>query len=148
MKEVKKMKMIFSKEKFLEDSKNNNFPASFYGADWIEKTDGKEAIFIEGKEAGTCEGFVVLKEWCLPAEEKTAREMFEALGYEFKYDKFRGWIEYTKTTKVGVYRRYEVTFFEGKKTFNAVDSHLECALEIDGELLSAINKQMQELGWL
>lgn len=135
--------MIFSKEKFKEHCKKNNFPMEFYGADWLEKTDGKEAIFIEGKDAGTCEGFVVLREWCEQVEEMTAREMFEALGFEFKED-----------DKVFEYRRLSKTeekavmFYKKEKAVDSYDYHEYDAMKMNGELLKAIVQQMKELGWM
>ena len=141
------MKMIFSKEKFKQHCKATNFPMNFYGSDWIEKTDGKEAIFIEGKEAGTCEGFVVLKEWCEPVDENTAEQMFEALGYE---KEIRGqYVEYCKTTvsDIGRSARKIVIFDTNKKTVETYDSGVEDCIAVERDLLNAIVKQFEEFGW-
>lgn len=135
------MKMIFSKEKYFADCVKNNYALNFNGTDWIEKLNGKEAIFVEGKDAGTCEGFFVLREWCEQVEEKSAREMFEAFGFEFEEDE--KFIEYTR---INQNERQVVMFYKEKKTFDAYDFY-ECdAMQIDGELLKAIVKQMEEMG--
>ena len=146
------MKMIFSKEKFKQHCKATNFPMNFYGSDWIEKTDRKKAIFIEGKEAGTCEGFVVLKEWCEPVDENTAEQMFDALGYE---KEIRGnYVDYCKIVinefeDIGLWRsdRRIVIFDTKKKTVETYDSGVEDCIAVDGELLKAIVKQFDEFGW-
>lgn len=138
------MKMIFSKEKFLEDCKKMNVPASF----GIEIIDGKEAIFIEGSETGTCEGLVVSKDWCEPCEEKTAREMFEALGYECDDGEYL--IDYYLeiSSAYGEEARKHLYFSKTRKELETYDSSIEDCVAVDRDLLNAIVKQFEELGWM
>ena len=71
---------------------------------------------------------------------KTAKEMFEELGYEQikSNDEF---IEYEKNGR-------NISFELETHTFSGVHVWLDCqAILIDMQELQAINKQVEEMGW-
>lgn len=72
----------------------------------------------------------------------TAREMFEELGYEYK--EYEGQISYTKWEKdcVDEYYPSSIDFDLKDKSISKVMCY------IDFEEIKAINKQIEELGWL
>ena len=71
--------------------------------------------------------------------------MFEELGFEWKEEK--AYIQYSK-----IYWKHWV--FQNKiticfwKLFQKVSIYDKECLEIDMEILQAINKQVEELGWI
>ena len=76
---------------------------------------------------------------------KSAKEMFEELGYEWKETKeyveytkyyFKHWIFYSKSM-IRIY----------KSPINSFDIFDEFGISIHQDLLQAINKQVEELGW-
>ena len=72
--------------------------------------------------------------------EMTAKEMFEQLGYmQDKEPRFGSIISYTKYCKDGCCRLDDLVFF--KNGISIEESF------ITHELLQAINKQVEELGW-
>ena len=75
----------------------------------------------------------------------SAKEMFEELGYEEENDK--NYIEYTKYMKN--IKQYAYIYFdlEEKVILPTMEYSSSYALEIDMNLLKAINKQIEELGW-
>ena len=73
---------------------------------------------------------------------KTAKEMFEELGYEkFENDSRITYEKYNRECKMIEFdkERMEITF--------ADDNYCEVVM-IDRKELQAINKQVEELGWL
>ena len=74
---------------------------------------------------------------------KTAREMIEELGYESSADDY--YIECSYDDKnEGYWKR--ISFDLREKTFDAVDTY--DAMNIDIPTFKAIQKQLEELGWL
>lgn len=71
---------------------------------------------------------------------KTAREMFEELGYTYKIDEF-GLID---CIKVENNTCYHIAF--GAKDFWATKNYKP--MDIDMPTFKAIHKQLEELGWL
>lgn len=71
---------------------------------------------------------------------KTAKEMFEELGYEV----YKGfcYIEYTKKEPINRYQceSYQIRFYENDKKVSAYQNLTIAELK-------AINKQVEELGW-
>lgn len=76
-------------------------------------------------------------------EEITASEMFEKLEYTRKLDSKK--LIYTKALK-GTYHCFEITFDLTEKEVELYDDHE--AYTINNDLLKAIDKQAEELGWL
>ena len=72
-----------------------------------------------------------------------AREMFEKLEYTRKLDSKE--LIYTKALK-GTYHCFEITFNLTEKEVELYDDHE--AYTINRDLLKAIFKQVDELGWL
>ena len=86
----------------------------------------------------------------------SAREMFEKLGYKCLGGSDYIAIKYYKRVKQGEYYStfdIDITFYSTSKTVSVVAN--ECGknkyklgiMDIDMELLQAINKQVEELGW-
>ena len=80
----------------------------------------------------------------------TAKEMFEALGWELvstREDYRNGILYYTKTQGSAV---YDLDFYLDDKTYFAYGTvkgqNINCPLSIDEHL--AITQQMKELGWI
>lgn len=73
----------------------------------------------------------------------TAKEMFEALGYELiKYDSIYAWFDYKSETSV-------ITFFLGSKGYLKSDKENEDLVEmITPQEHKAITQQIKEMGWL
>lgn len=76
-------------------------------------------------------------------EEMTASEIFEKLGYIINLDSKK--LIYTKALK-GTYHCFEITFDLIEKEVELYDDHE--AYTINNDLLKAIDKQAEELGWL
>lgn len=76
-------------------------------------------------------------------EEITASEMFEKQEYTRKLDSKK--LIYTKALK-GTYHCFEITFDLTEKEVELYDDHE--AYTINNDLLKAIDKQAEELGWL
>lgn len=76
-------------------------------------------------------------------EEITASEMFEKLEYTRKLDSKK--LIYTKALK-GTYHCFEITFDLTEKEVELYDDYE--AYTINNDLLKAIDKQAEELGWL
>ena len=76
-------------------------------------------------------------------EEMTASEMFEKLEFTRKLDSKK--LIYTKALK-GTYHCFEITFDLTEKEVELYDDHE--AYTINNDLLKAIDKQAEELGWL
>ena len=74
----------------------------------------------------------------------TAKEMFAELGYEWQETNY--YIQYTKYNwKHWIFRsKTTICFWKLMKKFSVYD---ETPLDIDIDLLQAINKQIEELGW-
>lgn len=73
---------------------------------------------------------------------KSAKEMFEKLGYKLdKETRFGATVSYTKYCSDGCCRLYDLCFYNNKRVEFQEDY-------ISYELLQAINKQVEELGWL
>ena len=70
----------------------------------------------------------------------TAREMFEELGYKRNVEDDK--IIYLQKF---VYSTFEITFDLSEKEIN-IDTDME--VKIEGDILQAIDKQAEELGWL
>lgn len=82
---------------------------------------------------------------------KTARELFEELGWEQKVtDAGKYWenIEYGKNYDQGACRGKAITFYKESKCFqcDCQDRHYD--MDIDIKLYRAITQQMKELGWI
>lgn len=86
----------------------------------------------------------------------TAKEMFEKLGYKCLGGSDYIAIKYYKQEKQGeYYSNYDIdiTFYCTSKTVSVVAneygkrSYKLAIMDIDMELLQAINKQVEELGW-
>ena len=73
----------------------------------------------------------------------TAKEMFEKLEYKRNLDSNE--LIYTKALK-GTYHCFEITFDLTEKEVELYDDHE--AYTINRDLLKAIFKQVEELGWL
>ena len=146
------MKMKFTVEQYERDCLKHEVPLNTYGAEWYKVIDGWVFEFEGDSRTAYKNGFAVSKDWCEPVEEKTACEMFEALGYE---KEIRGnYVDYCKIVinefeDVGLWRRERriVIFDTKKKTVETYDSGVEDCIAVDGELLKAIVKQFEELGW-
>lgn len=142
------MKMKFTVEQYKRDCLKHEVPLNTYGAEWYKVIDGWEFEFEGDSRTSYKNGFAVSKDWCVPVEEKTAREMFEALGYERK--ECKTYIDYVKSWNDDETdeREYKsITFLCNLKAFDTYDSQYEDCLSVDGELLKAIVKQFEELGW-
>lgn len=74
-------------------------------------------------------------------KELTAKEMLEKLGYiQDKEPRFSSIISYTKYCNDGCCRIYDLAFYKNR--------HTEISEEyLSLELLQAINKQVEDLGW-
>ena len=76
-----------------------------------------------------------------------AREMFKELGYEYNTVKFKNEI-----TRIEYIRDYEyssnISFHLGNKSFNVWFGEDKQSGGITVDMLNAINKQIEELGWL
>ena len=71
----------------------------------------------------------------------SAKEMFEKLGYlKDKEPRFEALISYTKYCVDGCCRLNDLVFYQ--QGFNTDETFISL------ELLQAINKQVEELGWL
>ena len=70
-----------------------------------------------------------------------AKEMFEALGYEFVYENELG-LKYTQRDRP--YKRAE--FYKEEKTYQFIISGTDQLVDTRTHL--AIHQQMRELGWL
>ena len=70
--------------------------------------------------------------------------MFEKLGYS--WEETQGYIEYTKYHyKHWIFRSKQIiTFYKSIKYMDIFDENL---ISINMDLLQAINKQVEELGW-
>lgn len=73
---------------------------------------------------------------------KTAREMFEELGYELTEDDEID-IEYKKESK---FTNYYIVFWKNSKKFYKGNND-DMTVDITLDELKAINKQISELGW-
>lgn len=73
----------------------------------------------------------------------TAREMFEKLEYTRSLDSKK--LIYTKALK-GTFHCFEITFDLTEKVVELYDDHEDYT--INNALLKAIDKQVEELGWL
>lgn len=73
----------------------------------------------------------------------TAREMFERQGYKINLNS--GKLIYTKNLK-GMFRYLEITFDLTEKEVELYDDRE--AYMVNSALLKAIDKQVEELGWL
>ena len=73
----------------------------------------------------------------------TASEMFERLGYTKNVESKK--LIYTKNLK-GMFRYIEITFDLTEKEIELYDDHE--AYTVNNALLKAIDKQVEELGWL
>lgn len=73
----------------------------------------------------------------------TASEMFERLGYKRNVESKK--LIYTKNLK-GMFRYIEITFDLTEKEIELYDDHE--AYTVNNALLKAIDKQVEELGWL
>ena len=70
----------------------------------------------------------------------SAKEMFEELGYKLdKEPRFGSLISYTKYCHDGCCRIYDLVFYK-----NNIDFQEDYLTK---EMLQAINKQIEELGW-
>lgn len=70
-----------------------------------------------------------------------AKEMFEKLGYELDEEtRFGAVISYTKYCVDGCCRLYDLLFYSSK-TIEFGEEYISM------EILQAINKQVEELGW-
>lgn len=87
---------------------------------------------------------------------KSAKEMFEELGYKFLGGSDYIAIKYYKQEKQGKYYSsydIDITFYSTRKTVSVVaneyskKSYKLAIMDIDMKLLQAINKQVEELGW-
>lgn len=87
----------------------------------------------------------------------TAKEMFEKLGYKCLGGSDYIAIKYYKQEKQGGYHStYDIdnTFYCSSKTISVVANEYSknryklAIMDIDMKLLQAINKQIEELGWL
>ena len=81
---------------------------------------------------------------------KSAREMFEELGYDEIYQN-KHYMFYVKDlVNTPEYERYciHLEFNFDTKTFNKTYGDDNTVYEITVEGLKAINKQIEELGWL
>lgn len=75
---------------------------------------------------------------------KTAKELFEELGYEENNDR-ETYQRYTKKTEFG--NLIEISFSLQTKNFIKQIVELDLALYITPNELKAINQQIKELGW-
>ena len=80
-------------------------------------------------------------------KEKTANEMFEELGYEKQVVYYNYEIDETIYERNFEYST-NVIFRHKNKTFKAYYGRNCKGANIDMEILQAINKKCQELGWL
>ncbi len=74
-------------------------------------------------------------------KESTAREMFEALDYEF--------VPFSNSDKVRYIHKYDDKIIEFSQEYNFVDCHDsdQYAVNVYADELQAVHKQMMELGW-
>lgn len=70
---------------------------------------------------------------------KSAKEMFEELGYEYVESYDKNLIDYYKKYNN---LNFEILFNKEEKTF-----YFTYVTKVDYKLLQAINKQVEELGW-
>ena len=141
------MKMKFTIEQYERDCLKHEVPLNTYGGEWYKLIDGWVFEFEGDSRTAYKNGFAVSKDWCEPVEEKKAREMFEALGYEHMvHDNYENFVN-TTVDALGRKATKEVTFFHSGKAFTTYDSAFEDCITVDGELLKAIVKQFEELGW-
>ena len=75
---------------------------------------------------------------------KSAKEMFEKLGYE--QEEIDEQLIYTKTD-VSIDVEYSIIFYLDEKTFGATTDNFAYANDINIKELQAINQQVNELGW-
>ncbi len=75
---------------------------------------------------------------------KTAKEMFEELGYVFEIND--NFIEYYKNSKKSFFVYKHVCFDLVNKSYSASCNYEN--MEIDMPTFRAIQKQLEELGWL
>lgn len=74
---------------------------------------------------------------------KTAKEMFEKLGYELVEEKDSRYITYL------YHYRYVIRFDLIMRNFYAYEDNMDYQyIGVDMKMLQAINKQAEELGWL
>ena len=81
---------------------------------------------------------------------KTAREMFEELGYKI-YEIYQKHVCYNKEVEINnIIFLYIITFKD--KTYHAYqcteEDYGDDGITIDMKLFKAIQKQLEELGWL
>lgn len=82
----------------------------------------------------------------------TAKEMFEKLGYEYYYSKDKegnveDTIHYTLKNKMKLQFNIESKIVVLTDLSNSEDVYINPTLFINKDLLKAINKQIEELGW-
>lgn len=71
----------------------------------------------------------------------SAKEMFERLGYKLDQEpRFNSLVSYTKYCHDGCCRLYDLVFYENK-LIDFQENYLTY------DLLQAINKEIEELGW-
>ena len=79
---------------------------------------------------------------------KSAREMFENLGYQKVRDSLNSLIY----DKADVFDYYQILFNKNDKTVSIKYNHLDVTyttfFPVDIKLFMAIQKQLEELGWL
>jgi hypothetical protein len=74
---------------------------------------------------------------------KTAKEMFEELGYELFEEKDSRYITYV------YHDRYIIQFDLIMQNFYAYEDNMDMQyIGVDMKMLQAINKQCEEMGWL
>ena len=75
----------------------------------------------------------------------SAKEMFEALGYELIQDDMN-WVVYT--INKGKWFQFEISFFKQDKSVHLNTRETTFGHSFDMNELQAINKQIRELGWI
>lgn len=74
----------------------------------------------------------------------TAKEMFEKLGYELAYEYQEGDDEIRYYGPGSDDENIEIIFYLNERKFS-IESFIEA--RVDADVLKAINKQIEELGW-
>lgn len=90
-------------------------------------------------------GHEIGKQFGVKKQSKTAEEMFEELEYFKKIDN-EHYLHYETNNRDGIFSEYMVVFDKRFKTYFA-----QCydePMNIDIDTQKAINKQLQELGWI
>ena len=81
---------------------------------------------------------------------KTAKEMFEELGYEYSYDDTSDLMIYKKEGFITIHTIYFDKFdINFQSVGNPIkNKHHSFSHNVDKEVFTVIHQQMKELGWL